>query len=37
MKNKRGFGKTWDLFQLKLTTLDDGDMPNGFMTDWVTP
>ena len=32
MKNKRGFGKTWHFFQLKLTILDDWNMPNGFVT-----
>ena len=38
MKNKRGFGTTWHFFfKLKLTILDIWDMPNGFMTNWVTP
>ena len=37
MKNKRGLGKTWHSFQLKVTILDVWDMPNGSMTDWVTP
>ena len=32
MKNKRGLGKTWHFFQLKVTILDVWDM-----TDWVTP
>ena len=31
-----GFGKTWDFFYLNLTILDVWDMPNGFMTNWVT-
>ena len=31
-----GFEKP-DIFQLKLTILDVWDMPNGFMTNWVTP
>ena len=37
MKNKRGFGKTWHLFYLKLTIFNVWDMPNVFMTNWVTP
>ena len=37
MKNKRGFGKTCHFFPLKLLILDDWAMPNGFMTNWVTP
>ena len=37
MKNKRRFGKTWHFFYLKLTILNVWDMPNGFMTNWVTP
>ena len=37
MKNKRVFGKGWNVFYLKLTILDVRDMPNGFMTNWVTP
>ena len=36
MKNKWGFEKTWYFFGFKLTILDDWDMPNGFMTNWVT-
>ena len=35
MKNKMGFGKT-GIFYLKLTFLDVWDMPNGFITNWVT-
>ena len=37
MKNKRGFGKTWHFFQLKLIILDDWNMPNAFVTNGVTP
>ena len=37
MKNKRGFGKTWNFFYLKPTILYVWDMSNGFMTNWVTP
>ena len=37
MKNKRGFGKTWDFFYLKPPILDVWDMSNGFMSNWVTP
>ena len=37
MKNKRGFGKSWHFFYFKLTILNVWDMPNGFMTNWVTP
>ena len=37
MKNKRKFGKTWNVFYLKLPILDVWDMPNDFMTNWVTP
>ena len=36
MKNEMGFGKS-AIFQLKLAILDVWDMPNGFMTNWVTP
>ena len=35
MKNKKGFGKTWHFFYLKLTILDVWDMLNSFMTNWV--
>ena len=37
MKNQRRFGKTWHFFYLKLTILNVWDMPNGFMTNWITP
>ena len=32
MKNRNGFGKTWNFFHLKLTILDVWDISNGFMT-----
>ena len=37
MKNKRGFGKPWHFFQLKLIILNDWGMSNSAMTNWVTP
>ena len=37
MKNKRGFGKAWNFFYLKLTISNIWIMPTGFMTNWVTP
>ena len=38
MKRKEGFEKTFFVFVLlKLTILDVWNMPNGFMTNWVTP
>ena len=36
MKNKSGLGKTWHSFNLKLTIFNVWDMPNDFMTNWVT-
>ena len=37
MKIKRKFKKTSDFFYPKLTIPNIWDMPNGFMTNWVTP
>ena len=36
MKIKGGLEKS-GIFQLKLTILNDWDMRNGFITNWVTP